>query len=112
MSVLDKPGDIHRFEMLPSTTLIAQLDPDDLASSLFFDGISESMYESFIFGKVFDSALRDQVPSIVLHIPFDEERHVFHFDDNSDILHFVERSIKPLIAELDPILYESSYDVS
>jgi hypothetical protein len=118
MSVLDKPRDMHRFEMLPSTTLIAHLDPDDLESSLHFDAISESLHESFIFGKVFGSALGDegvQVPSIVLHMPFDEERHVFqqdHFDDKSAILVFVERSIESSIVELDPILYETYYDVS
>ena len=57
ISVLNKTTDIELFNMLPSMSLIAYLNPDDQKSSSQFDAIVESLHESFIFGKVFESGV-------------------------------------------------------
>lgn len=101
---------ITEFKTADKVVIVGFFDAKDTKSNTTFDGVAESLRDSFLFGASSDAELAEaegvKVPGVALYKQFDEGKAVFDgkFDTES-VESFIKTMSVPLIGEVGPETY-------
>lgn len=108
---------LEEFKTADKVVLVGYFDAKDSKSNTTFDGIAESMRDTYLFGATSDPELAEaegvKQPGVVLYKQFDEGKAVFDGKFDTESLEtFVKTMSVPLIGEVGPETYASYMSVS